>query len=93
MEQTIDCPGCGAKIDYPGGGEQSIRCQYCNSVIPVPEELWRAEQSAKAVRKWSLYFVIFIVIVFLCPACVGIIGSLVGVGGTVFASLLHLFIH
>ncbi len=44
MLKTFDCPKCGAPVTYerkdvPGEAESNVRCQYCNSVLLVPDEL------------------------------------------------------
>ena len=39
MSTTFNCPSCGAPIDYDGGPDPTIRCQFCNNVVIVPETL------------------------------------------------------
>lgn len=44
MLQTFDCPKCGAPVtyarqDYPSQIDTTVRCQYCNSSLLVPDEL------------------------------------------------------
>jgi hypothetical protein len=37
--QVFQCPACGANINYNGGSEIAITCQYCGTSVIVPEEL------------------------------------------------------
>ena len=39
MPQTLNCPNCGAPLDYGGGSAPTIRCPFCNNSVIVPEEL------------------------------------------------------
>jgi DNA-binding beta-propeller fold protein YncE/DNA-directed RNA polymerase subunit RPC12/RpoP len=38
MNQTFNCPNCGAPLDYQGS-DPIIRCPYCNGSVIVPENL------------------------------------------------------
>ncbi|MBC7912081.1 MAG: hypothetical protein H7Y30_16355 [Pyrinomonadaceae bacterium] len=38
MPQPFKCPSCGGPLEYDGG-KLTVRCQFCNSSIIVPEEL------------------------------------------------------
>ncbi len=38
MNDTFNCPACGAPLDYKGS-DPIIRCPYCNSSVIVPENL------------------------------------------------------
>lgn len=39
MSQAFTCPNCQASLEYHGGISPTIRCQYCNTTVIVPEEL------------------------------------------------------
>ncbi|MCB8967326.1 MAG: 6-bladed beta-propeller [Ardenticatenaceae bacterium] len=39
MSQAFLCPNCHASLEYEGGISPTIRCQYCNTTVIVPEEL------------------------------------------------------
>lgn len=43
MAHSLNCPNCGAPLDYDGN-DPIIRCPYCNSSVIVPENL-RAKPS------------------------------------------------
>lgn len=38
MADTLNCPNCGAPLDYKGS-DPIIRCPYCNTSVVVPENL------------------------------------------------------
>ena len=42
MLKTFDCPKCGAPVTYEPnllGASASVRCNYCNSTLSVPDEM------------------------------------------------------
>lgn len=39
IRQLFHCPNCNAALDYGGNGAAIVRCDYCHSVIIVPESL------------------------------------------------------
>jgi LSD1 subclass zinc finger protein len=41
MPQELNCPNCGAPLDYTGGDDVTIRCPFCNTSVIVPQELRR----------------------------------------------------
>lgn len=46
MANTLNCPTCGAPLDYSGNGG-TLRCPYCNNSVIVPEELRQATSGFK----------------------------------------------
>lgn len=38
MTQSFKCPSCGGPLEY-GGGEATVRCDFCSNQVVVPEEL------------------------------------------------------
>jgi hypothetical protein len=94
MSQTFSCPNCGATLDYAGDGgltgAQTMSCAYCGNTVAVPPELWQpieAAKTAQTVSQWSKYLLIFIIIVFVVPTCLGLIGTLLGIGGSVIGAI------
>ncbi len=47
VAQTFKCPNCGAPLDYDGSGTPTVRCQYCNNSVMVPDELRPQDLRAK----------------------------------------------
>jgi hypothetical protein len=39
MAQTFSCPQCGGPLDFKGGSDPTIKCQYCHNSVIVPSEL------------------------------------------------------
>ena len=103
MSQSFNCPNCGAALEY-SGLEHSMRCTFCNTVVPVPEELWRPAETAKeqadlqkTEKRWLKYLWIFLGITVGLPLCLGLVGTLVGIGasilGVTLPFILPNFIH
>jgi LSD1 subclass zinc finger protein len=44
IRQLFHCPNCNAALDYSGNGASIVRCDYCHSVIIVPESLRTTDQ-------------------------------------------------
>ncbi|MBI3737901.1 MAG: hypothetical protein HY258_02520 [Chloroflexi bacterium] len=97
MTQTFNCPNCGAAIEYSGAG-RTMKCQYCSTVVQVPEELWREQETQQTVTQWKKYVVIFLIITVGLPLCfslfgtfVGILGAIVGLLAPIFAIIIQFF--
>jgi hypothetical protein len=88
MAQTFNCTGCGAVLEYNGGPEHTLRCQYCGTNVPVPEEFWREAELKQTINKWGKYLIIFLVITVGIPTCLGLIGSILGVWIGLIGTLL-----
>jgi LSD1 subclass zinc finger protein len=87
MAQTFNCPNCGAALEYSGGG-RTMKCTYCGTTVQVPEELWQPIEQAQAATQWKKYLIIFLVVTVGIPTCVGLLGTVFGVGGSIFAALI-----
>jgi hypothetical protein len=104
MVQTFNCIGCGAGMEYSGGPEHMMRCQYCGTNVPVPEEFWREAEEKQAMNKWGKYLIIFLALVIGVPTCLGLVGIFLGIGASIFGiiigflapfatTILKLFVH
>ena len=38
MATTLNCPKCGAPLEFKGGAELTITCSFCHNLVIVPEE-------------------------------------------------------
>jgi hypothetical protein len=92
MNDTFACPQCGASLQYSGGG-QSMHCPYCGSNVQVPQELWRPAEEAKTALQWQKYVVWFLILTVGLPTCLGLLGTVLGVGGGVLAAVLPFVLH
>jgi DNA-directed RNA polymerase subunit RPC12/RpoP len=93
MVANFNCPNCGALLDYVGN-EANMRCPYCDSMVVVPEEVYRAGQEAdvaqsmKKIAPWVKVFLIVIIASIVIPTCIGIIATLIGIVAGVGTPLL-----
>jgi hypothetical protein len=87
---TLNCPKCGGDNTYAGGAE-AVHCQYCGTLVPLPDEL-RAAQNVEQLRvaggTAARWVVLILIITVGVPACLGIVGALLGIG----ASLLGIVV-
>ncbi len=49
MVKSVDCPSCGAPLEYNSGLEPMTKCYFCGSLIAVPQE-WRSHKTDPAPR-------------------------------------------
>jgi hypothetical protein len=92
--QSFNCPACGAGLDVIEEGATTMECTYCHTSVAIPLELRKPItpkpiQLTKTQIRWIW---IFIIVVFVVPTCLGLIGTLVGVVVSVLAPLLAIFL-
>jgi hypothetical protein len=85
--QTFSCPNCGGTLEYDGHG-RTMKCAYCGTVAQVPEALWQPIEQAQSVQQWKKWIVIFLVLTVGLPTCLGLVGTLVGVGGAILGAIV-----
>ena len=90
MTQSFNCPNCGAAIEYSGTG-RTMKCQYCSTVVEVPEELWRDQETQQTVMQWKKYVMIFLIITVVLPTCLSLFGVLAGFFGAIIGFLAPIF--
>jgi DNA-directed RNA polymerase subunit RPC12/RpoP len=90
MTQTFNCPNCGAAIEYSGTG-RTMKCQYCSTVVQVPEELWRDQELKQTAAQSKRYVIIFLVITVGLPLCFSLFGTFVGLLGAIIGLLAPIF--
>jgi hypothetical protein len=56
-------------------------------VAQVPQEFWQSVEQAQALGKWKKWIVIFLVVTVVVPTCLGIVGTLLGIGGGILGAL------
>jgi hypothetical protein len=102
MPMAFNCPNCGAQLEYQGGTLTST-CQYCGNSVVVPADLQhaRAQEDARKMLTWpelrqkcwfqvgaALFFVLVVL-----PACIGVIGSFIGIIAGVGAQILAVILQ
>lgn len=75
-----------------------VKCPYCGSSVPLPEEMRRERQDAKmqatlkSLKPWAKAFFAVILLSILAPACVGAAGTLLaifmGIAGPLIAIVI-----
>ena len=97
MPKSFNCPHCGAPLDYNDGVGATLQCPFCNNTVIVPEELRSAAASPSgqlAAFNWGglspaiKLGLIFLILIFVVPICLGIAGALVGIAASIGAPLL-----
>lgn len=94
--QTFSCPSCGGALEYNGSG-RTVKCPYCGTVAHVPEALWQPVEQARTETQWKKWIILFLVLTVGLPTCLGLFGTMVGIGGGIFAAIipfiLSFFVH
>jgi hypothetical protein len=57
-------------------------------VVQVPEALWRQVEETQTSKQWQKWIVIFLVVTVVLPTCLGLVGTLLGVGGGLLAAIV-----
>lgn len=94
MASKFNCPRCGGANEYGGEGD-TVRCQFCGSDVQPPQEMVERAAAARLNSKAKIWIILFIIVVFVIPTCVGFGGTLIGVAASVigtFVSLIAPFI-
>jgi hypothetical protein len=90
MAGNFNCPHCGGANEYSGDGS-TLRCQFCGSDIPVPEKMASEAAVAKISAKAKVWIILFIVVVFVLPACIGFGGTILGVLASILGTIITIF--
>jgi hypothetical protein len=86
VAQTFSCPSCGATLEYDGKG-RTAKCQFCGTVAQVPQEFWQSVERAQTMEQWKKWIVLFLVVTVVIPTCLGIVGTVLGIGGGILGAL------
>ena len=90
MASNFNCPKCGGVNEYTGEGK-TLRCQYCGSDVPVPPQMANDAAVAKISSKAKIWIVLFIVVVFVLPTCIGFGGTIIGIAASILGTLITIF--
>lgn len=90
MVIKFNCPRCGGANDYTGEGN-TIRCQFCGSNVHPPEDMISQAAQARFSSKAKVWIIIFIMVVFVLPTCIGFGGTLIGIATSIIGTLVGIF--
>ena len=94
MPRSFNCPNCGGPLTY-AGGDATMQCPFCANTVIVPEELRAAGGLAsgkiasglKKLGPGARWLLIFFIIIFVVPSCLGLIGTVLGVAAGIGAPI------
>jgi predicted RNA-binding Zn-ribbon protein involved in translation (DUF1610 family) len=95
MASKFNCPNCGAPNTYGGEGN-AVVCSYCGQEVRPPEEMVNQAAVARFSSKAKVWIILFIIVVFVLPTCIGFGGTLIGIAASIigfFASFIGAFFH
>jgi len=90
MASRINCPHCGGANEYTGEGD-TVRCQFCGSDVHPPEDRLTSARVARFSSKAKAWIILFVVVVFILPTCIGLGGALLGIAASVIGTLVAIF--
>jgi hypothetical protein len=90
MAQKFNCPNCGASNEYSGEGN-TVRCAYCGSDVQPPDEMVNQAAVARFGSKAKVWIILFIVVVFVLPTCIGFGGTLIGIAASILGAIAAFF--
>jgi hypothetical protein len=65
-----------------------MKCPFCGTSLQVPEALWQPFEEAQTVSQWKKYVIIFLAVTVGVPTCLGLLGTVLGIGGGIFAAII-----
>ena len=90
MASKFNCPNCGAPNTYSGEGD-TVHCKYCGSEVHPPEEMVTKATVERVSSRAKVWIIIFIVVVFVLPTCIGFGGTIIGIAASILGALASIF--
>ena len=90
MASKFNCPNCGGANEYAGEGD-TVHCQFCGSDVRPPEEMVNQARVVRVSSKAKVWIVIFIIVVFVLPTCIGFGGTLISIAASIIGTLVGIF--
>jgi predicted RNA-binding Zn-ribbon protein involved in translation (DUF1610 family) len=87
MAQTFNCPNCGASNEYSGEGN-TVKCTYCGQDVHPPEDMVNQAAVARFSSRAKVWIILFVVVVFVIPTCLGLGGTLIGITASIFGAII-----
>jgi uncharacterized membrane protein YvbJ len=97
MIQAINCPSCGAQLQFDED-QTATNCQYCGSRVSSTGEALPAETQKVIQIDWKTNPIVRLVlllaiIVFVLPACLGLVATLFGAMISLLAPLIVIILQ
>jgi len=89
MASRFNCPQCGGANE--GGEGDTVRCQFCGSDVRPPEDRLTSARVVRFSSKAKAWIILFVVVVFILPTCIGLGGALLGIAASVIGTLVAIF--
>ncbi len=90
MASKFSCPHCGGANEYTGEGD-TVRCQFCGSNVRPPEDMLTSARVVRVSSKAKAWIILFVVVVFILPTCIGLGGALLGIAASIIGTLVAIF--
>jgi uncharacterized membrane protein YvbJ len=90
MAGKFNCPNCGGVNEYSGEGD-TVRCQYCGSEVHPPQEMVNKATALRISSKAKVWIILFVIVVFVIPTCIGFGGTLIGIAASIIGTLAGIF--
>jgi hypothetical protein len=91
MNYSLTSPSSGGAADYAGAG-RTIKCPYIESMLRAPAGPLRPAPEAQTSARWRNDLIWFLILPSGLPTCLGLLGSLVGIGAGILRIILA-FVH
>ena len=91
---TLTCSNCGGANTYDGHSE-AVHCQYCGTLLPLPEPVKATRQSRVLAAQGGLaarYLLIAVLFTIAVPTCLGLAGAAIGLLAPILGILLQLIL-
>lgn len=91
MAQKFNCPNCGAPNKYSGEND-TVHCDYCGQDVQPPDEMLNKVKMARFGSKAKVWIILFILVVFVIPSCIGFGGTLIGIAASILGTIVAFFV-
>lgn len=90
MPGKFNCPQCGGANEYAGEGD-TVRCQFCGSDVRPPQDMLNQAAVTRLSSKAKTWIIIFVIVFFVLPTCIGFGGALLGIVASIIGTLAAFF--
>lgn len=90
MAKNFTCPHCGATNEFPDASG-TVRCAYCGRDVQPPSGTAGRAAVLRLGPKAKMWIILFVVVVFVLPACLGLGGTIIGIAASILGALAAFF--